>query len=443
MYGFDIYGLNFATPYRGCGIQNPNEANRIAFEWGFKKGAKDGIRSILFGNQSGYGFGNSGIYQKLMSMKQGLEFALQNSPDEYKSKLQKKLDEVQKQIDEFEEKANTIMNGTDADPQTAMRAAQVYKDIIIKIGESVQKTLDEVRKEIAEQQKAKQASEQEDDDTTDVDDAADNDDASNGSRTVKVDDKKVDSKTGRPVELGEAPSKSDCRAFCAKLFNAVDGPGTDNDVIKELIPGLNEQNIMEIIKLWDKEYGTGENDMIHRLVEDLGHYQKKEYVPMILNALQTRAEALGIDDDDEICSAVTQINNELGQWNISEGITSRNLRKIADKIAEKEASNVSEAEKTTTENKKKAEDKKAEKETKKADKEKEIINLFISDMREIWKDDKLEKSDKVRYENGKFRIRIEGKEYSGSDFNALVKAVKNAGYDPKKYLSKQDIDTKA
>lgn len=147
----------------------------------------------------------------------------------------------------------------------------------------------------------------------------------------------IDPETGRHTSIGEAPSKAECRQFCATIFDAIDGCGTKNDVIEATVPGLTAANIVEVISYWDKNYGSGEQGMIRRLIDDLGHGEKKKYVPMLLNALQTRAEALGIDD--EIDQYVTNITKELGDCNISDGICSRNLMAIYDKIVEKEASN--------------------------------------------------------------------------------------------------------
>ena len=147
----------------------------------------------------------------------------------------------------------------------------------------------------------------------------------------------IDPETGRHTSIGEAPSKSECRQFCATIFDAIDGCGTKNDVIEATVPGLTAANIVEVISYWDKNYGSGDQGMIRRLIDDLGHYEKKKYVPMLLNALQTRAEALGIDD--EIDQYVTNITKELGDCNISDGICSKNLMAIYDKIVEKEAAN--------------------------------------------------------------------------------------------------------
>ena len=60
-------------------------------------------------------------------------------------------------------------------------------------------------------------------------------------------------------------------------------------------------------------------------------------------------------------------------------------------------------------------------------------------MREILKDDTLELSDKVQMEAGQFKIRIEGRDYYGSNYRELAKNIKAAGYEPEEYLVKKQL----
>ena len=81
--------------------------------------------------------------------------------------------------------------------------------------------------------------------------------------------------------------------------------------------------------------------------------------------------------------------------------------------------------------------------TKEAEKTAKQKTQFRDDMREILGDDKAEISDKVKYENNKFVIRIEGKNYYGKDYLELAKALEKAGYEPAKYLKKQKVGAAA
>ena len=201
---------------------------------------------------------------------------------------------------------------------------------------------------------------------------------------------------------------------------------------------------IEIIQNWDKSYGSSkEKQMIWRLIHDLGHGEKKKYVPMILNALISRAEALGIQDDEDVLGHIGRVNAELGDCNISEESISKHLQGIADIIIAKEKELKENAGKQVDADKADADKKAEEAKQEEEKKDQETVNLFIGDMREIWENDKLEKSDKVEYKDGKFQIRIQGDVYEGKTFKELVKAIEDAGLDPKKYLSKQGLDTKA
>ena len=296
--------------------------------------------------------------------------------------------------------------------------------------------------------------------------AADGDGSSDTLTGEKPDENvtNFDATTGRSYDLGEAPTKEALRDLNSRLFNAIDGPGTEYDVLKSAIISnkeLNAGNIIEVIDRFEKDYGKGQlsaenlnkldftdfddtdNDawdqtFINRFIEDLGHYEKKEFVPVLLNALMTRAEAAGVPDE-KIQTYVSKINNELGDCCIGEKEIVKGLLGIYKEIKLQEIEN---AKKET----KAQEDKKAEK-AKETEKEKleaeeaetEAIETFLIDMREIWKDNELETSDKVKYKDGKFVIRIEGRDYTGKDFNELCDNITKAGYDPKKYLTKQQL----
>ena len=91
----------------------------------------------------------------------------------------------------------------------------------------------------------------------------------------------------------------------------------------------------------------------------------------------------------------------------------------------------------------KAEAKKAEKEQKENQKAIEQQNQFRNDMREILGDDKAEISTEVKYENGKFVRRINGKNYYGKDYLELSNAIEKAGYDPVQYLKQKALDKAA
>ena len=384
-----------------------------------------------------------------MSMKQILESAVQNVPEEFKAELQAQLDEVNKQLEEFQKKANTIIEGVNADPNSAMRAALLYNDIVTKISENVKATLDKVQKEAEKKQEAENA--QNNEGAQGGQGAGEASEASNSEDKTKKETH--DEITNSMSTVCEALKKAMQGGFGTD-YDGVDSTGAPTGIHSILSNDqiINENNIIELFERWEKQcahtgdFNDDKDGLIESLMDDCEGDQKEEIAGIIINLLEKRAKQYNLDVDNLVLAARKAAGGSRHWYTL--GIRTRDddaiqksvkalydaVKKASDKdIKDSEAKD--KADKAAE--KKKAEDKKAEDEAKKADKEKETINLFISDMREIWKDEKLEKSDKVRYENGKFRIRIEGKEYSGVDFNALVKAVKDAGYNPKEYLSKK------
>ncbi|MBO6088350.1 hypothetical protein J6P92_08415 [bacterium] len=99
--------------------------------------------------------------------------------------------------------------------------------------------------------------------------------------------------------------------------------------------------------------------------------------------------------------------------------------------------------KNISDNDKKSKETEAENQQKADDEAKQAKATFLADMREIWEDDELQISDKVQYKDGKFSIRIQGEVYEATSFKGLVKKIEKDDLDPKKYLAKQKVDTKA
>lgn len=319
------------------------------------------------GQSSAYQWGqNLRIQQEIQSAIQGIAGAL-NSMESSLSNIIK---------------SDNLTNAQKAELKGLLEEVKALKSKIEQQLKAKNPTQDEVidmQKEVQDLQK--KVSETADKIRAEVNEAGNGSSASSGSSSSSSSDsssssssdtadltgtdyENIDPETGRSTKIGEAPSKSECRQFCATIFDAIDGCGTKNDVIEATVPGLTESNIVEVISYWDKNYGSGDQGMIRRLLDDLGHGEKKKYVPMLLNALQTRAEALGIDD--EIDQYVTNITKELGDCNISDGICSKNLMAIYDKIVEKEAANKTGA-------KEAIDNKKSENETKVNERKQEVI----------------------------------------------------------------------
>ena len=198
----------------------------------------------------------------------------------------------------------------------------------------------------------------------------------------------IDPDTGRPTSLGEKPSSKDIREICSTFYNAVNDThwytlwtcGTDDEKFEASLNALNENNIIEVMQYWDKNYNASnvaKNTFIYNFLDDAEHCQKREFGTKILNALLARAEADGISDD--VAQDATEVSKELSHANISKGIVSKHIMAIYNKIVEKEKANVTGAKKVI-------EDKKAENQNKVSEKKSQVVaekrNEIISKIKE-------------------------------------------------------------
>jgi hypothetical protein len=169
----------------------------------------------------------------------------------------------------------------------------------------------------------------------------------------------IDPKTGKPNTL-TTPTTAEVDEFCATVFRAVDCPGTENDTLAAAINGLDANNIVEVVKGWEDNYGkhtaTGNDGFFARIFDDIDDADQKKYVPIMLKALTKRAEALGIYD--EVRTYVSKVNKGLADgifggligWQDDHKIANA-LMAIYDKIVEKEKSNVEGIKKLAKKNK--------------------------------------------------------------------------------------------
>ncbi len=143
---------------------------------------------------------------------------------------------------------------------------------------------------------------------------------------------------GRHSSLGRAPSTADCRDWATRFYNATDngwfGWTTDDEAFERCVKELDETNVVEMIKEYDKSK-SDDDKFFMALGADAEHYQKRELYTHILNVLQTRAETLGLED--EIAEYVQGAVAELDDGNISKKIVSEKLNAIVVAIREAEA----------------------------------------------------------------------------------------------------------
>lgn len=386
----------------GINLGNNNTTNPFltrqgqisAYQWGANMAAQMQIQQAI-----------QGIAGALNSMESSLSNLVQseNLTNAQKATLQGLLEEV-KALKE------RIANQLRAKNPTQEEVAAMQQEVL-ELQKKVGEAADKIRAEVNE------AVNNENSPAASTPSSNSNETHDNNADLAGTEYQNIDPETGRHTSLGNVPSKAECRQFCATIFDAIDGIGTKNDVIEQTIPGLTAGNIVEVISYWNKNYGSGDQGMIRRLIDDLGHGEKKKYVPMLLNALQTRAEALGIDD--EIDTYVTNITKELSDWNISDGICSKNLTAIYDKIVEKENANKTGAKTTIegkeAENNRKVQERRTQVENEKrneiANKMKEQLNL--NDVPQLAAGLKVETDDNGEFtgysielntENGKVKV---------------------------------------
>ena len=269
-----------------------------------------------------------------------------------------------------------------------------------------------------------------------------------------------------PADEINAPSQQDLTDeqktqaldICQSIYQGAIGVvGTDYDYIidgyngKQGTSAINKDNVTAVLNKWQEQFAktSGDENLIETLFDEemlwnpslskrdqdgkiANPKNNVDIIWNILKCLEEKAKELNVYND--LCGSFTTAYDELDDTFVNQSKVQNAVMKI-NKVV------------TNAENIKKAEDKKNEaKEAKEAeiqDKklriETDAKNLFIGDMREIWADDELELSDKVQYKNGKFVVRIEGKDYSAKPFRELDNKLTEAGYDPKKYLTKQQL----
>ena len=348
----------------------------------------------------------------LGSLEAQLTHLLENDKltNKQKEKIEAKLEEVR----ELKEKI-----------QTALENQASYEEIQ-ELGRelvNLQQSVSELIAKIAEEVRNSNNNADDDNDVDDADDSDDNNDGADNTPSVDCDN------NGRPTSLGEAPSKAFLREMCGKFSDAVNvWYGTDDDDFEAVLGCIDAGNVVEVMQYFNKNYGNDTNDtFLDNFLGDAEHFQKKKFGRQILNALITRAEANGIED--EIAEDVASANSEFNDCNISKHLIKRYLTNILDKIVAKEKANAdakAQSADRTRADRQQAADNRAT----------EAKATFLADMREIWEDDNLQISDKVQYKDGKFTVRIQGENYSATSFKALVKKIEDADLDPKKYLAK-------
>lgn len=415
---------------------NPNglsQTNPLLIGFNLGQGNVTDPSLVAQGNAAAYNYGASLMAQANLSASVN---NLLNFESQIKEAIKSdKLSETQKQS------LQSILDGITALKEKIKNNVnkQISTDEMRSYNEEIKsfiKSANETLSNIAEELKAQAA--QEETAAEGATDTTEEGEASDSSSNTKSADK------------ANKKAQSNAIKLCDRIEKSVRGLGTnyddDENGIKNILTDeVNKDNVLDLFEAWNKTYkgqgiySDGDDNtygLIGTLMNDCEGAQKEEIAMLLINALVDKAEELGVDvsaeaaeaklsthsnwigyrDDDKICKAVNALYNK-----VKAAAQKSKAKKVHDAELEKANNNAKAAAQKSEENAK-------------IEKQK---TQFRDDMREILGDDKAEISEKVKYENGQFVIRIAGKNYYGKDYVELANALEDAGLEPAKYLKKQ------
>ncbi len=430
--------------------------NCVGKENAFQQGREMALRMQIPGLM------NSSI-SALNSMENSLSGLLQSDKldEAQRAKIQTALDKIKAIKDEFQNKFKNIdvqnlhleeLMAVQEEVQNAAKGVEGIQKEVSNLATEISKSIEEKMKKEAEQAANGGGTGT---DGTAVDGNADG--ASSGS-TTKVGEGdtavEVDNETGRPAGLGAAPSRAELASTCLKIRQSITCMGTNHNVLDPIIQGLDETNIIEIVKYWEDNYNKGnktKESFFEKIFDDVGDDWQSTYIPIMREALAKRAEALGIGDEVEAELAI--VDMELtkgpsgkklwcGSWQDDHKLA-KGLKAAYELIKNKEAANATAAKDKVTEDKTKAEKAESDAKAKEAEEKRQKYADFRNDMFQYWGiTDEDAQMVNVYYENGQYRAHVNGKDYYGKSFREILAAIENAKdtdasgkeIDPKKYL---------
>ena len=431
---------------------NPNHIrqwNPLLIGFNLNEGTTNPI-AVAKGNMDAYNAGASFMAQQLNNQKIGnvaqalgsleakLQSALQNDKltDAQRAKLQKLLEKVQAKKAEIQQK---LQNG-----QLSQEDIEAIQGEVLAVQKEISETVENIIKEI---------------ETGKTSNGNNNNESSNGTShetDENTDGVVVTEKAAKQFEAKQKKALTSALDICKTIYAGSQGHtwGTDYDTIRKGTAKINKDNAAMVVLAWDKQITpNGKKSLVKALFDEEHVYNpslqkrgannkvdnsKAKNIDMIWNitsSLEEKAKELGIYDElaGQFITAYDELDDTFVDQDAIENAVYEIAAKVYEKQAEKEALDI---QKSLDKGVKSDKTIQKENEAKQAQESKQ---LFAYDMKEIYKDDSLEVSNRVEYANGKFTIRIEGKNYSGKDFVELSKAIKDAGYDPKEYLTKSSL----
>lgn len=416
--------LNYAL---GQGFENPNHISQwnpmlIGFNLGGNMMTDPALTAQ--GNQTAYNWGLSlGLNTRvssLLSTITGIEAQISNIlksdklDESQKQRLQDVLDQIQKLKEEIQ---NVKVN------VNSVEYIEELQGKVLELTKTASKVAEEIIKEIKEAQETEETEEDENDDS--------NDDVSS------------DEAASSSTAADNAKAENEAVEICKNIYDGSIGcVGTDYDKIRTGVNAITKDNVTAVLNMWQDQYQpqSGDDNMIETIFDEEMFWNNDTntgLITTIVKKLEERAKELGVRN--ELAGQFAVAYDELDDTFVNEGKVKEAVMTILEKVTEAENKADKKAVKAEKSDraKEKADAKKTENDRQAAEKAEQRKNQFRDDMREVLGDDKAEVSDKVKYENNKFVIRIEGKNYYGKDYLELAKALEKAGYEPAKYLKKQ------
>lgn len=371
---------------------------------------------IAKGNQSAYNFGLSMGFQSTLNsclnLLSSYEAQISNilTSDKLTEAQKERLQAVLDEINELKERvAQASQNELSKENVEAVQGEVL----------GLTKKASETAKAIAEEVQSTT------DNESSVEDP-DNDDAT-------VTDEDPSSST---IAANNEKEENEAVEICKNIYDGAIGcTGTDYDKIKDGINAITKDNVTAVLNMWQDQYQpqSGDDNMIETIFDEEMFWNNDtntDLITIIVQKLEERAIELGVRN--KLAGQFSVAYDELDDTFVNEGKVKEAVMAILETVTEAEAK----ADKKTVQTEKE-EAQKTETENNNAKKAEQKKNEFRDDMREILGDDKAEVSEKVKYENNQFVVRIEGKNYYGKDYLELAKALAKAGYEPEKYLKKQ------
>lgn len=381
--------------------------------------------------------------------------------DKLDESQKQKLQDVLDQVKALKEKAQKMLAKQDLKSEEI----EALLGEIEELKENASKVAKEVLEEVkaAAEDAADGAGDADGADGTDgADDADGTDDDTDGAKDPE---KSADEAVAAEFDKKQKEKENEAAEICQNIYSGSVGDtwGTNYDTIKKGTDKITKDNVTTVLNMWTSQYKQNTNDV--NLIETLfdeeslwnptlnaGHEvgntisnpaNNMDMIWNIVACLDQRAQELGIKN--KVAGLFAVCYDELDDTFVDQDAVINSVTKINEAITKAEAQQTKKDMATAKENKVKADaaKKKADKAKAEAKKVQELKNAFKNDMREILGDDKAEISENVKYENKKFVIRINGKNYYGKDYTELANALEKDGLDPERYLKQRSLNAVA